>query len=279
MKGYEIVGFERIQVTRLEPHQEAVLPMDEEDSAALQRSVSEDGLLAPLIVEAKPSKAGVRRILDGVNRWNIARALEPQSSVPCVLVETASPREVALIFLGTGRKRSTGQRVMAFLELHREKVLQVAEIVGDEQLRPGLERDHAGHVTGLGIPRNLQDFTCEAMAARLGVSDKDIRLGVDLLKTVSAPHDSPKEAAAAEATFAKVLAGTTPIRRWKSAVAGKKAEQRGRNDTNYAELLYRGVRHLESAFRHWKAIPAARRAEAEEFWRKCVVPIFPEQMK
>jgi len=114
---YRIVGFKVLSATSLKPHHDVQLPMDEEDSCALDDSVREKGILDPLIISHQPDKLdGLYFIYDGVNRWKVSQKIDGQ--LPCILVECANPRELALTFLGVGRKRSTGQRIMADRPAH-----------------------------------------------------------------------------------------------------------------------------------------------------------------
>ena len=288
--GYKIVGFERISPRFLTPHPDAELPMDTEDAMALGVSMGERGLIQPLIVTAKPDKVdGFYQILDGVNRWkSVVNGKDPDQELPCILAECDNPRELALVCLSTGRKRTTGQRVMAFLEMHRREVLKVAEIVGNGLIQNRKGRS-VGHVTDGQIPNNLAHFTAEAIAATLGVSDKDVRLGIEILQCIEKrlkhgwsrgaleipqrdldlnDEEDRRYYESLKAIHGRLLAGSTPVRRWKAAAGGQAATVGREVEINYAEIADRSMISLINAFGHWKEIKPGDRQILADKWER-----------
>lgn len=249
-QGYAIVGFQMIHHDQLAPHPDAQLPIEQDDSASMDASVDSEGVLLPILVSAKPNAENRHWIYDGVNRWRSARKSPDISGLPCILANVPDVRKLALTCLGTGRKRSTGQRVMAYLEMHRAPVLEVAVIVGDG-LVPGVRvKRMAGQMTGHEIPKKLEDFTAEAIARKLGVSDKDVRLGIELLRAEYMAPEAQKE------PFLKqrltLLAGGSSIRRWKAAVAGRKATAgTQRSGADYTDLLPKAMATVRNGFSAW----------------------------
>lgn len=291
-KPYVIVGFERIPVSGLEPHPDVMLPMDDEDREALGSSVGEMGVLQPLIVSAKARKEdGIREIYEGVSRWR--SFAEGNGSLdyelPCILVEADNPRELALTFLGVGRKRSTGQRIMAYLEMHKHQVLQVAELISTGDAKR-VSRDQAGHMTGSVIPKKLEDFTIESIAKKLRVSTKDVGLGIELLTcidkkrtaswargSITVPGEDLDMGTDAGKDYLRslkdvhlgLLAGSTPIRRWKPAVGGRsKTEGKERAPIDYAANACRALRTLINAIEHWDQVKPSLKQRIATDWEE-----------
>ena len=288
---FEIVRFEQIPTRSLEPHPDAELPIDEKDLIAMSNSVMAHGVFLPLLVEAKTQKNGTIRILDGVNRWKAAMKAGIET-MPCILVNCEDPRALALECLANRRKCSAGQRVLAFLEMHRREVLKVAELVGDGRgniVPAARQKLSAGHVTRRENPEEFDMFTAEAIAVRLGVSDKDVKLGIELLecleekrrptaysncaqpcggKPLNPEDEDDKEyLKQMRGAWNNIFTGTTPIRRWKCAV-GSRAKTAGkeRADTNYTDLARRTFASLRTILRHWAEIPSKERQQLAEQW-------------
>lgn len=288
---YQVIGFERLAVGDLVPHPEAAkIPIDAADREYLRDMIRAQGVRVPLLVTAQASPSGSRQVLDGCNRLEIAREVSEASTVPCLLVETNDPAGLATMCAITGRSRCTGQRILYWLEEHREMVLKVAEMEGDLHTRIARLKRPAGHVTGREIIGEFADFTSEAIAKKLHVSDKDVRNGIDLLRQAAeveamvAGTDKPA-AAAAEKTAAtlatmrlRILSGTTPIRRWKAAAAGKRADQCGKSDADYAQVAVDAVKSLQNAIRHWRELSTDDRSSIEKRMRALAAEL-PEALK
>lgn len=278
-KRYWVKGFNVVQIDRLHPHPDALMPMDDQDKICMSTSIADRGVIQPLLVIERLSpvkgEACTYEVVDGCNRLEMARAAGI-SELPCMMIETDNVKAVVMECLGTGRKRSTGQRVMAFLELHKRKVLQVAEIVGDGCHR-GKKKASVGHVTHREIPKELDNFTAERIAERLGVSRKDVGMGIELLREEAAAEkeDAPK--------FLNVrmmlLSGSLSIRRWRPAMAGKWTVQQGRASVDYGTVMMRGIDNVKTGILNWKKIDADDRALIETRWHKEILPILPEQLR
>ena len=251
---YRVKGFEWVHWKNLEVHPEAKLPIAAEDADALASSVEENGMIQPLLViprEEKTTKGrndGGKRfwIVDGANRFAAYKGGE--KVMPCVVVELApgaTVRDLALECASVGRSRSAGQRIMVYLERHKEKVLEAAE-KGQELSKGGrspfaVSRETATENGG---------FDSVSISKALGVSRQDTLLAIALLKshelrqglekrtgplveTGKKLEEGSAELAAIDEAWAGVLAGTMPIRRWKAAVGGKAATKGvGRAATN-----------------------------------------------
>jgi hypothetical protein len=261
---YEIKGFEWISGMDLEPHPDAILPMDQEDTDLLADSVRENKVLLPLLVSFDKNKAGTHLIYDGVNRWK--NTFPKTDLLPCILANVPDPRNFALTCLGTGRKRSTGQRVMAYLEMNRISVLKVAEMLDGGHSAALKDRNRAGQMTGPVIPKKLEEFTAEAISSKLGISDKDVRLGINLMQAEEAASGVEKE------PFQKqrfsLLAGGGSIRRWKSAVAGRKVTEKV--EPNWADLADRSMVSLLNTFKNWDKISLVDRQALAGEWARVI---------
>lgn len=291
-RTYKIVGFDWLERTQLKPHAEAQLPMAPDDQMALERSIEEGGLIQPLLVLDRPDKAdGLFEVVDGCNRLEKSA----DGKLPCVLIQCDNVREVALTCLGTGRKRSTGQRIMAYLEMHKREVVKAAELGAAAKggNSSGVSRD-TPKLSGV-----FANFTSEAIAATLSVSHKDVLLAIDLLmclekkctapqrvgslvtpareldlkdKTDKAYYDSLK------IVHGHVMDGGTPIRRWKSARAGQDSQSDKRTPIDYADLFREGLHHLRTASNHWGDVTTDERHSILELAHK-VGEILPADIK
>lgn len=248
---YMVKGFEWVHWRNLGVHPEAKVPIAAEDAEALASSVEENGMIQPLLVIPREEKTTKGRndkgkrfwIVDGANRFAAYKGGE--KAMPCVVVELApgaTVRDLALECASVGRSRSAGQRIMVYLERHKDKVLEAAE--------KGQAATQFGSVQSHDRTGEIGDFSSRGIAKALGVSDKDTLLAIDLVKSHELRQGVAKregalveagkkleegdpELAAIDEAWAGVLAGTTPIRRWKAAVGGRaktKAVQRAETD-------------------------------------------------
>lgn len=291
-RTYKITGFNWLERTQLKPHPEAQLPMGTDDQAALAQSIEEGGLIQPLLVLDKPDKTdGLFGVVDGCNRLEKST----EDKLPCVLIQCDNVREVALTCLGTGRKRSTGQRIMAYLEMHKREVVKAAELcaVAMGGNSSGVSRE-TPKISGV-----FAKFTSEAIANTLSVSRQDVLLAIDLLMCLEKKCTAPQRVGSLvtpareldlkdktdkvyfdclKLTHANVMAGSTPIRRWKAAQAGKSTQAEGRTEIDYADLFREGLNHLRTASKHWKDITFKDRSTLVELASK-VGEILPDDVK
>lgn len=292
-RNYKIVGFDWLERTQLKPHPEAQLPMSPDDQLALKESIEDGGLIQPLLVLDKADKTdGLFEVVDGCNRLD---DLKPGTKIPCVLIQCDNVREVALTCLGTGRKRSTGQRIMAYLEMHKREVVKAAELGAQKAAGnpSALSRDSA-QISGV-----FANFTSEAISQTLSVSQKDVLLAIDLLMCLEKKCTAPQRVGSLvtpareldlkdqadkvyfdclKITHANVMAGSTPIRRWKAAQAGKSTQADGRTEIDYADLFREGLNHLRTASKHWKDITFKDRQALVELASK-IGEVLPPDVK
>ena len=269
--------------------------MGDDDKFALDRSIDEGGLIQPLLVLDKPNKDGRYEVVDGCNRLLVSM----QNELPCVLIQCDNVREVALTCLGTGRKRSTGQRIMAYLEMHKREVVKAAEM--GAEINAGGKAPH-----GIAVSRDtaklsgvFANFTSDAIAETLSVSKKDVLLAIDLLMCLEKKCTAPQRVGSLvtpareldlkdkadkvyfdclKMTHANVMAGSTPIRRWKAAQAGKSTQAEGRTEIDYADLFREGLNHLRTASKHWKDITFKDRQALVELASK-IGEVLPPDVK
>lgn len=201
-----------------------------------------------------------------------------------MLVRGADARAVALECLARGRRRTTGQRVMVFLEAHKEQVLETRALVGNGQLagrEPGGKPLSVPHVRHRKNIKEFEDFTAQGIAKKLSVSREDVRSGIELLAARGGDRDrllKGLDEAALEVARLGILAGKTPIRRWEAAARGKAVAQHGRVDVDWGCVLLRALLSLNAGFKHWKEIRADVRALIEEDWDKAQQAA-PEQLR
>ncbi len=280
---YKVKAFYEIAKTRLEVHPEAKIPIAEEDAAALKRSVVEDGMIQPLLVILRDKRQGTWWIVDGANRFHAAWS--DVTAFPCVEIELApgaTVRDLALECASVGRSRSAGQRIMVYLERHKEKVLEAAE-KGQELSKGGrspfaVSRDTATETSG---------FDSISISKALGVSNKDTLLAIDLVKSHELRQGVAKregalveagkkleegdpELAAIDEAWAGVLAGTTPIRRWKAAVGGRaKTKSVGRAETDVVKSGVECAKKFRTfGGKVWQRIPMEDRILVLDAFRK-----------
>ena len=297
-RNYKITGFDWLERTQLKKHPEAELPMSPDDQMALKDSIEEGGLIQPLLVLDKPDKTdGLFQVVDGCNRLerSTIQAGSVGCKLPCVLIQCDNVREVALTCLGIGRKRSTGQRIMAYLEMHKREVVKAAELGAQKAAGnpSALSRDSA-QISGV-----FANFTSEAIAKTLSVSQKDVLLAIDLIMCLEMKCTAPQRVGSLvtpardldlkdkgdkvyfdclKITHANVMAGSTPIRRWKAAQAGKSTQADGRTEIDYADLFREGLNHVRTASKHWKDITFKDRQTLVELASK-IGEVLPKDVK
>lgn len=308
---YDVKGFEWVHWKNLEVHPEAKVPIAEDDAAALKASVQDNGMIQPLLVIPRDVIPGKEKathrgrdmehvpprhrfwIVDGANRFAVHKKGDADL-LPCVVIELApgaTVRDLALECASVGRSRSAGQRIMVYLERHKEKVLEAAE-KGQDRARNGGSFAPQSHDRG----GEIGDYSSRGIAKALGVSDKDTLLGIELLNAyekheslvnrhgalVEGPRklaeDDPEWLSIVDARNC-VLAGTLPIRRMKAAVGGRaktKAVQRAETD-----VVKSGV-ECAKKFRTfggkaWGRIPMEDRIRVVDWFRKVRV-LVPDEV-
>ena len=257
-------GMMMIKVADLEPHERALnfWPGSEErrrDAAAIAASIAKAGVKRSLLVTPKEEGGGYW-VIDGCTRLAGARAAGIVE-VPCEVRPMRYEEIDDEVFISNmDRSRfGTGLRVMKYLERNANEVLAAAEANADPAAR--------GRQGGRGNKAAVNDgsFTSAAIAGRLGVSDKDVLAGVELLrcrlenKTVrildrgmrELVDATPEERAAVDEAYRRVLEGMS-LRRWLPAAKGRGATAgRGKAETDYAALADRASVSLVNALKNW----------------------------
>jgi len=291
--AYEVIGFKMIPTEMLKPHPAAMIPIDEEDVASIDRSIQGNNILHPLLISEEPSEEDwTHQIYDGVNRWKTAQRLGMEE-VPCLLVRCDNPAMIVAESLAAGRKRSTGQRIMVFLEAHKDAVLD-ARRMGREIGKGG--RDNFKNVQQIaGVPRETPeslDFSADGISTLLKCSKQDAVSALELfeaLHTRMVPDNLSSGKRSHEADEGElemlseqrnaVLSGHSPVRVWKRAFFGK-ASTRGesRSPIDYASLLDRSLTGLLTALPRWAEMDHRDRAIFEEKFAK-VMNALPDDLK
>lgn len=227
-----------LSLLRKHPDAEA-FGAEEEDRAALAGSVAECGLLDPVsVVEAIDTAPGYW-VIDGCGRLDALAGRGGDFRVPCMVFDLGgfSPREFALHRNTMQRKVTTGQRVLCYLQTN-------------------------GQETG-GVSRD----TRREIAKTLGCSDHDVAAARELMEEVEKDHAAAEEEALHE-VFDDVLAGRTPIRRWKAALAGRTAtKDKPKKPIDYEKLAYVALRSLRTVAEAWPGLKGAVKDRIEEkFW-------------
>ena len=158
-----------------------------------------------------------------------------------------SVREFALHRNTMQRKVTTGQRVLCYLQTN-----------GPEDLR--VSRDSRSEI-----------------AKTLGCSTKDVEEARSLMEEVEKDHAAAEEEALHE-VFDDVLAGRTPIRRWKAALAGRTAtKDKPKKPIDYEKLAYVALRSLRTVAEAWPGLKGAVKDRIEEkFWE--TMDLLPEEL-
>lgn len=303
MMKYRILGFQMIPRGALEPHPDAeAFPADGDDRDIVRASVGECGVLQPLIVAAKPAGGGWW-VLDGVGRLLGSQAEE----LPCLTVECGDPRSLAMNINSAGRKRSTGSRVLCYLMANRAAVMKAAAAADQQGLSSYDDRPPRRNSRN-EVPDDLKPWGVRAIAARLGVADKDVTYALDLLRchekgiypsvavhgryAPGTPIEDDDALESLRQAFHGVMSGRLPVRRWPAGFAGRvnTAGEGGRAATDYTALAMRTAVSLQNVFSHWADVPMRDRedvlAKLEEALRAApddvralAKPIFGESSK
>ena len=239
-----LVEMRAIHISCLFKHPDAeAFGAEAEDRAALAGSVAECGLLDPLSVVPKDAEGCTDAywVIDGCGRLESLFAMGPGQRVPCMVFDLGdfSPREFALHRNTMQRKVTTGQRVLCYLQ-----------------------------TSGLFSRENTEDRgTVRTVAQRLGCSTDDVVAACAL----SREAEGQGADGAAREVYEAVLAGKTPIRRWKAAVKGIEATRdRPKRPVDYAALCARVCASLGTIFRAWPELTGATKGAIEDALRQCL---------
>lgn len=232
-----LVEMRAIHLTNLYKHPDAeAFGAEEEDRQALSGSVAECGLLDPLSVVAKDAAADAWWVVDGCGRLDALRAASPGGLVPCMVFDLGdfSVREFALHRNTMQRKVTTGQRVLCYLQTN-----------GPEDLR--VSRDSRNEI-----------------AKTLGCSTKDLEEARSLMNEIEKDH-AAAEGEALHEVFEDVMAGRTPIRRWRAALNGRTAtKDKPKKPVDYKRLCNSVCASLRTICKAWPGLKGALRDEIGE---------------
>jgi hypothetical protein len=255
---YTIIGLQEIAKEKLSPHPAAQIPIDQEDQESLRRTIIEDGLVQPLLVMEDKDHRNQFLIVDGCNRFEQSKEL--RSSFPCLVIETDDPRRVVLTCLSGGRKRTTGQRIIAFLEQHK------AEVLSAWRINSGKGENYRKTYSG-GYPpldseaTTIRDYSAAGIGEHLRCDRKEVAKLIELLVTLdTGKYTDGQEHVqevdeemrkAIELQRTKVYQGSPTWRRWKSAVQGPNNDNKGRADAEYQRLICLAASTLREGFPLW----------------------------
>lgn len=251
---------------------------DKDDREAVAASMGDVGTIQPLLV-ADGASPGVYTVLDGLGRLRAAQERvdadgkpDPITELPCLLVECDDPRRLALHVNSAGRKRSTGSRVLCYLLANKGIVMEAYEATAYACPERGGSPSRDGHPPKKGnqgdVPERLRPWTVKDISKRLGVSDKDVSLALELIVCVDtmtypsratlgrhAPGERIEDINDEEAllkAYTGVMCGRTPVRRWAAAFAGRASNDgKGRADVDIAAVAERAATSLVTAFEGW----------------------------
>lgn len=181
-----------------------------EDQTAILEDIRAHGIREPLDVWEDDGRLWV---VDGVSRLAAARALGlPTVPTRRVTIPGGGVPAWVLSKNAMRHRLTTGQRVLSYIAQRRDAILTAWQATGDKD---GMDS--------------------RSLAAAAGVSQKDFLAGVELTaaltlqgipgkaadgRVVILPAPSDEAQAGIKKTFDDVQRGRTPIRRWKTALAG-----------------------------------------------------------
>lgn len=273
---------QRVALADCKPHADAeAYSASSEDRAALSNSINESGLLSPIAVIPAEDGRGYY-VIDGIGRLNALMAAGVTETEAQIFdLGDLSVAEFVVCKNAMMRKVTTGTRVMAYLKCHEREVLAAAD-PKSYQLRATSFKGKRGAQSHDRTP-NDKGWSSREIAERIGVSDKDVLAGVELLKaTAETPEGGTYIDEAAEyaqldlfETMEAVLRGETPIRRWKAAAGGRASKTGGRAAADYAGIAWRTVKSWRGVWENWQTVPMeARGGILREF--RAALEVLPE---
>ena len=261
---------QRVALADCKPHADAeAYSASSEDRAALSNSINESGLLSPIAVIPAEDGKGYY-VIDGIGRLNALMAAGVTETDAQVFdLGDLSVAEFVVCKNAMMRKVTTGTRVMAYLKCHEREVLAAAD-PKSYQLRATSFKGKRGAQSHDRTP-NDKGWSSREIAERIGVSDKDVLAGIELLKaTAEAGEDGGADAAEPNGpkyeqldlfeTAEAVLRGETPIRRWRAAAGGRVSKTGGRAAADYAAIAWRTVKSWRGVWENWQTVPMEARA-------------------
>lgn len=276
---------ERVRIADCRPHADAeAYSASGGDRAALSNSVGEAGILSPIAV-VPDGDGGGWLVIDGIGRLDALRAAGAAETDAQVFdLGDLSVAEFVVSKNAMTRKVTTGSRVMAYLKCHEREVLAAAD-PKSYQLRATSFKGKRGAQSHDRTP-NDKGWSSREIAERIGVSDKDVLAGVELLKaTAETPEGGTYIDEAAEyaqldlfETMEAVMRGETPIRRWRAAAGGRVSKTGGRAAADYAAIAWRTVKSWRGVWENWQTVPMEARAGILREFR-AALEVLPEDFQ
>jgi ParB-like chromosome segregation protein Spo0J len=290
--AYTVTGFGMMDPEMLLPHPAAMIPIDDEDAASIERSIDAHSILHPLLVSEQPDKRGMHAIFDGVNRWRTATQLGLEE-VPCLLVDCRDPAMIVAECLSAGRKRTTGQRILVYLEAHKDAVLEAREM-GKAVAKGGADNfKHRQQNAGVSFETpEASDYSIEGISTLLKCSKPDVVSALEIfeaLHTETVPDNlsngkrshtaDEDELAMLREQRDAVLSGHSPVRAWKRAFFGRAStKDAARAPIDYPNIMDRSLTGLLTALPRWAEFRHCDRAIFEEKFAK-VLNALPDDLK
>lgn len=290
---------QRVALADCKPHADAeAYSTSSEDRAALSNSINESGLLSPIAVIPAEDGRGYY-VIDGIGRLNALMAAGVTETDAQVFdLGDLSVAEFVVCKNAMMRKVTTGTRVMAYLKCHEREVLAAAD-PKSYQLRATSFKGKHGAQSHDRTP-NDKGWSSREIAERIGVSDKDVLAGIELLKATAEAGEESLELGAKSLEGGKaqssklsaqsytqldlfetaeaVLRGETPIRRWKAAAGGKVSKTGGKAAADYAGIGARTMASLAGLWENWQTVPMESRGPLLEKFRTALAHI-PEDFR
>lgn len=288
--AFKVVGHQKIAVEKLHAHKAAMRPIDEEDKAVLADSVKNFGVIEdPIVMKSGDGWA----ILSGCNRVRDAKAAG-LAEIICKVIETDNPAAFVSELL-CGRKKTSSQRILSYLELNADIVLETHDSA-EERQTAGLKKGQKPQCFSVGANaptgENQAGFwTSRGIAERLHCDHKDVDAGINLLfclKNPAALHEAAKASihrdhdvkrtpeqidAAFKDTVFEIRCGATGLRRWQAAMMGRLTTENapgGKLPTDFFDLAQRSAVSLASVFRNWHNVSHKNREHVLIKWREAV---------
>lgn len=284
---FKVAGHHKIAVEKLHAHKAAMRPIDEEDKAVLADSVKNFGVIEdPIVMKSGEGWA----ILSGCNRVRDAKAAG-LAEIICKVIETDNPAAFVSELL-CGRKKTSSQRILSYLELNADLVLETndgAEERRTGNLRKGQCSSEVAHATSGKNPAGF--WTADGIAERLHCVRDDVFAGIELLramKTGEVPINiwrdediKPTEEQVNESfreTVFDIKCGASGLRRWKAAMAGRLTTKcrgdgkgaAGKLPTDFFSLATRALTSVKSSFKNYSKMAGKDRVHVRHAWLELI---------
>ena len=310
---------ERIQLADCKPHADAeAYSASSEDRAALANSIGEAGVLSPIAVvpaegngeqgtgNGEQGTGNGWYVIDGIGRMNaLIAAGETETDAQVFDLGDLTVAEFVISKNSMMRKVTTGTRVMAYLKCHEREVLAAADPEKYQKRKDSKWRNgHKEAAQSYDRAASEKGWNARDIAERLGVSDKDVLAGIELLKASVeccqcenvANANSNSQLGTGNTgignigntgnisqmdlfeTMDAVLRGETPIRRWKAAACGKVSKTGGKAAADYTEIGARLMKSLIGVWENWQTVRMARRESILADFRRALA-VLPDDFR